>query len=200
MKFSHSIYPYLLVGLFVAFLSLYATPVLAALPAGFQIETVATDLNIPTSMAFTPDGRIFVAEKGGAVKIIKNGLLLETPLVTLSDVNTYGDRGLLGIAVDPSFASNGYIYLMYTYENTPGFNFAASKTGRIVRLTVSGDTASEATKVVLLGTVGGNVTNPSCDNYAIGTDCIPSDSPSQFSCCVTFRSRWQIVCKYGRRF
>jgi glucose/arabinose dehydrogenase len=104
----------LLVGIF--FLS-FPVSSLAAMPAGFEIETIAGGLNLPTAMTFAPDGRIFVAEKLGKVRVIKNGVLLPTPMITLSDVNSYGDRGLIGIAVDPNFSSNGYVYLSYTYEN-----------------------------------------------------------------------------------
>ncbi len=150
----------------------------AALPPGFATETIAGGLNFPTSMAFTPDGRIFVGEKSGSIRVIKNGALLPTLLVQLTDINTYADRGLIGIAVDPNFATNKYIYLSYTYENTPGANLTAAKTARIVRMTVSGDTASEATKVVIVGTVGGSAATPSCKNYPAGTDCIASDSSS----------------------
>ena len=148
----------------------------AALPSGFEIQTLATGLNLPTTMAFTADGRVFIAEKDGTVRVYKNGALLANPLIRLTDVNNYGDRGLIGMAVDPNFATNGYLYLSYTYENTPGANFAGTKTGRIVRVKVVGDTASESTKVVLVGTVGGDITNPSCQNFLTTDDCIPSDS------------------------
>ncbi|MBC7504105.1 PQQ-dependent sugar dehydrogenase, partial [Candidatus Gracilibacteria bacterium] len=129
-------------------------------------------------MTFAPDGRIFVAQKGGTVQVIKNGVLLNTPLITLTDVNNYGDRGLIGIAIDPNFTSNGYLYLSYTYENSPGTNIAGAKTGRIVRITVNGDRALESSKLVILGTVGGTLANPSCQNYSVTADCIPSDNAS----------------------
>jgi len=145
---------------------------------GFETEVVAGGLSLPTNMAFAPDGRIFVAEKNGTVRLIKNGVLQPAPVVVLSDINTFGDRGLLSVELDPDFLTNGYLYLAYTYENTPGLNFTGPKTGRIVRLTVAGDTASETTKVVLVGTIGGDSTAPSCKNFATTSDCIPSDSPS----------------------
>ena len=145
---------------------------------GFEQTTIASGFTLPTALAFAPDGRIFVAEKGGTVRVIKNGAVLPTPLITLSDVNTFVDRGLIGIAVDPNFDVNGYLYLAYTYENSPGFNFGGAKTGRISRVTVVGDVASESSKVVILGTEGGNASNPSCDDFAVTVDCIPSDSPS----------------------
>lgn len=145
---------------------------------GFEVETVVSGLTLPGSMAFAPDGRIFIAEKGGAVRIVKDGVLLPIPLISLTDVNTFGDRGLLSIVLDPNFASNGYMYLSYTYENTPGANFSGPKTGRIVRVTVVGDSASEASKVVLLGSVGGNAATPSCEDFPVESDCVPSDSMS----------------------
>ena len=146
--------------------------------SGFEVETIASGMALPGSMTFAPDGRIFIGEKGGAVRVVKDGVLLAEPLITLTDVNTFGDRGLLSITVDPNFASNGYLYLSYTYENTPGSNFSGEKTGRIVRVTVEGDTASEDSKVVILGTIGGDATNSSCEDFPVGSDCIPSDSMS----------------------
>lgn len=150
----------------------------AALPPGFEVQTVVTGLEQSTAMTFAPDGRIFVAEKKGVVKVIRNGVLLPTPLISLSDVNNYGDRGLIGIAVDPQFSVNGYLYLMYTYENSPGANIAGPKNGRLVRVTVVGDQADERTKVVLLGKTVGTLLNPSCESYARTADCIPSDTSS----------------------
>src|SRR4051812_46339506 len=85
----------------------------AAVPSGFQVSTVVSGLTLPTSFAFAQDGRIFVAQKGGAVRVIQNGVLNPTPVITLTDVNDFADRGLEGIALDPNFASNGYMYLAY---------------------------------------------------------------------------------------
>lgn len=145
---------------------------------GFEQETIASGFTLPTAMTHAPDGRIFIAEKSGVVRVVDNGVLLPTPVITLTDINDFGDRGLLGIEVDPDFLSNGYLYLSYTYENTPGFNYAGPKTGRIVRVTVTGNTASEASKVVLVGSVGGTAATPSCEDYPVTADCIPSDSSS----------------------
>ncbi len=145
-------------------------------PAGFQVTTVSGGLAAPTSFAFAPDGRIFVAQKSGAVRLIKNGVLQSQPVLQLTDLNDFADRGLEGIALDPNFAQNGYMYLSYTFENTPGQNYTGMKTGRIVRLTVSGDTADLATKVVLVGVVGGDAAHPSCRNFATTSDCVISDS------------------------
>lgn len=145
---------------------------------GFELETVASGFILPTAMTFAEDGRIFVAEKGGTVRVVENGVLLPTPVITLTDINTFGDRGLLGIAADPNFMTNGYLYLSYTFENTPGANVGGEKTGHIARVTVVGNTADETSKVVLVGTVDGDSASPSCEDFAITDDCIPSDSPS----------------------
>jgi len=64
--------------------------------AGFALETVASGLTLPTAVAFHTDGRIFIAQKNGVVRVIQNGQLLQTPFIELTDVNTWGDRGLIG--------------------------------------------------------------------------------------------------------
>jgi len=145
-------------------------------PAGFEVNTIVSGLNLPTSFVFVPDGRIFITEKSGTVRVFKNGQLLPTPLIRIPDLNDFGDRGLESIALDPNFSQNGYIYLAYTFENTPGQNYTGPKTGRIVRFTVVGDTANFNSRVVILGTVGGDATHPSCSNFAANTDCILSDA------------------------
>ena len=53
------------------------------------------------------------------LRVIKNGQLLSTPFVTLN-VDSQGERGLLGVAFDPSFATNGYVYVYHTVPGTPG--------------------------------------------------------------------------------
>src|SRR5947209_15272104 len=82
---------------------------LSIVPAGFS-QTVITDaLTNATAMAFAPDGRLFVSEQGGSLRVIQNGRLLPTPFVTLP-VDSRGERGLLGVAFDPHFAQNPYVY------------------------------------------------------------------------------------------
>ncbi len=112
------------------------------LPAGFTLTQLATGLSSPTAFAFAPDGRIFVCLQGGQVRVIKNGALLPTPFVSLS-VDPNGERGLLGIAFDPGFASNGYVYLYYTVNTTPRHN-------RVSRFTANGDVAQAGSEVLIL--------------------------------------------------
>jgi glucose/arabinose dehydrogenase len=120
-----------------------APPALTAnLPAGFTEKVVASTLNQPTAMAFAPDGRLFVCQQGGSLRVVKAGALLAKPFLTLN-VDGNGERGLLGVAFDPSFASNNYVYVYYTAK-TPAVH------NRVSRFTASGDTALTGSEVVLL--------------------------------------------------
>src|SRR4051794_3902391 len=83
-------------------------------PSGFVDEVFAQGLTNPTSMAFAPDGRLFVAEQGGRLRVVRgNGALAATPFLTVT-VNASGERGLLGVTFHPSFASNQFVYVYYT--------------------------------------------------------------------------------------
>jgi glucose/arabinose dehydrogenase/PKD repeat protein len=106
----------LLVVLAVVALGLIAAPsALSAPPPNFQTSLVVGDgLNGPSGFEIAPDGRIFVLERSGKIKIVKNGQLLPTPFADLPSEDT-GDRGLIGIAFDPEFGvSNHYVYFYYT--------------------------------------------------------------------------------------
>jgi glucose/arabinose dehydrogenase len=98
--------------------------VLASLPGGFA-ETQIAGLSNPTAMAIHPDGRVFVCQQTGALRVIKNGALLATPFTTLT-VNSSGERGLLGIAFDPNYATNHFIYVYYT-ATTPAIHNRVSR-------------------------------------------------------------------------
>ena len=76
-------------------------------------ENWVTGLNAATAMAQAPDGRLFVTQQGGALRVVKNGVLLSAPFLSLA-VDAAGERGLLGVALHPSFASNGWVYVHYT--------------------------------------------------------------------------------------
>ncbi len=92
------------------------------LPAGFQEVVFARDLVQPTALRFAQDGRIYVTEKRGTVKVFEN--LSDTAPRTLIDLRTsvynFWDRGLLGIALHPNFPSTPYLYLLYTYDGDIG--------------------------------------------------------------------------------
>ena len=114
----------------------------ATLPTGFTESLVANGLSNPTAMAFAPDGRIFVTQQGGQLRVIKNGALLGTPFVTVT-VSSSGERGLLGVAFDPDFATNQYVYVYYTATSPAIHN-------RVSRFTASGDTAVPGSETIIL--------------------------------------------------
>jgi glucose/arabinose dehydrogenase len=142
-------------------------------------ETVATlPAFKPVGLTFAPDGRIFIWQENGIVRIFKNGVLLPTPFLNLGNkVNVVNDRGLLGLALDPNFSTNRFVYLLYTYEDGTNPNDPAPKTARLTRVTASStnpDIAISGSEVVILGSIG----NGPCGNHPVGADCIPSDSDS----------------------
>lgn len=88
---------------------------LVTAPTGFAATSFAKGLTQPTAMDFAPDGRLFVAEQGGKLRIIKNGQLLPAPFLAL-DVDATGERGLLGVAFDPAFLQNRFVYVYRTVK------------------------------------------------------------------------------------
>lgn len=134
----------------------------ATLPTGLSENTIASGLSNPTAMAMAPDGRIFVCQQGGALRVIKNNTLLPTPFVTVT-VNSSGERGLLGVAFDPDFLTNQYVYVYYT-ATTPQIH------NRISRFTASGDVAAPGSEVVLLDLDNLSATNHNGGAIHFGRD------------------------------
>ena len=85
------------------------------LPPGAIVQTVLSNMTKPVAMAFDPQGRLFYTEKEtGRVRLFENGVLRSTPVITYTVDGTCSERGLLGIAIDPDFANNHYMYVYYT--------------------------------------------------------------------------------------
>lgn len=104
----------------------------------FTHVRVATGLAHPTAFTIAKDGRIFIAEQAGKVRVIENGQLSSEPVLSIS-VNQagpegYSERGLIGITLDPDFANNNYMYIFYTTPNEP-------VRSRVVRYTLNGNAA-----------------------------------------------------------
>jgi glucose/arabinose dehydrogenase len=116
----------------------------ATLPAGFIETQYGSTLTPgrPTAMAFAPDGRLFVCLQTGQLRVIKNGALLANPFVSLT-VDSFGERGLLGVAFDPGFASNQFVYVYHTVPGTPAHN-------RVSRFTANGDVAAVGSGTAIL--------------------------------------------------
>jgi glucose/arabinose dehydrogenase len=104
------------------------------LPAGFTEAAIATGLSRPTAMEFAPDGRLFVLEQAGDVELVRGDGTTWTALHL--DVDAQGERGLLGIAFDPAFASNHFVYLYYTNPGPGAAPWAAGEHNQLSRFTV----------------------------------------------------------------
>ena len=127
-------------------LALAISPAQSAVPTGFTQSQVVSGLTGPTDMEFAPDGRLFVTEEAGKVLIAKPNGTLTTFLDISSKVDIAGERGLMGVAFDPSFATNHFVYLHYTRKataTTPAHN-------RVVRVTASGDKAVAGSEALIL--------------------------------------------------
>lgn len=117
----------------------------ADLLAGFQEDLLVYGLDHPVSAEYAPDGRLFIIEKGGKVRIFKNGVLLRQPFLKLR-VNDIFERGLLGLAFDPDFKTNQFVYIYRTtWQNAPQ--------NRVERYTAKGDVAVVASKKILIANI-----------------------------------------------
>ncbi|QOV89161.1 PQQ-dependent sugar dehydrogenase [Humisphaera borealis] len=120
---------------------------LLKVPAGFIETTVVPSIPYASGMTVAPDGRVFVAQqKSGQIRVVKNGTLLPAPFATLP-VRVAAETGLLGVAVDPQFASNGYLYAYWTSASPDVHNV-------VTRFTASGDVASANSRVDLINLPG----------------------------------------------
>jgi glucose/arabinose dehydrogenase len=134
----------------------------ATLPSGFTETLIASGLSNPTAMAIAPDGRLFVCQQGGQLRVIKGGALLSTPFLTLN-VNSSGERGLLGVAFDPAFDTNHFVYVYYTMVTSPIHN-------RVSRFTANGDVALPGSEVAILDLEALSATNHNGGAIHFGID------------------------------
>ncbi|WP_413432493.1 DUF4347 domain-containing protein [Crateriforma spongiae] len=148
-------------------------PVRPPFPSGSLVQqNTITGLNQPLALDWSPDGRnLYVAEKGGVVKVQRDGGAVQTVIDISGQVNSFNDRGLVDFAVHPDLQNNPYLYLLYTYDPPEVYNFsglagpdgAGNRAGRLMRVTL--DASSGYTSVVqgseqiLLGT------NSTWDNF-----------------------------------
>ncbi len=169
----------MIVALLVGGLSffIYAKPATTAttLPIGFKDELVTSVIN-PTALDFTPDGRMLVASRAGRLRIYKNGTLLSAPALNISAKTCSNfERGLLGVAVDPEFSTNHYIYLFYTY-NKYGVCPSNEPTNpnnpvhRVSRFVMSGDTIGLSTEQVLVDNIPSPNGNHNAGDLKFGKD------------------------------
>jgi len=148
----------------------------ASVPQSYTDTRIADNVDQPTALAFTPDGRVLVTTQGGAVRVVKNGSLLGTAALDLSGkLCTTSERGLLGIAVDPDFASNKYVYLFYTFKKGSGCptkNLSGGPVNRVSRFTynTSNDRIDASSETVLLDNMLSFAGNHNGGDIKIGGD------------------------------
>ncbi len=151
LNFRKKIVLKLLLFLLLLSLSFSSSAQSSTFPQGFVEEPVASGWTAPVGLAFSKNGtRMYVWEKAGRVWIVENGVKASNPLIDINEeVGDWGDHGLLGFAIDPSFDTNGYIYLLYTVDRhhllhfgtgsySPSANaYRQASIGRLTRYTVS---------------------------------------------------------------
>jgi len=131
-----------------------------------QLTPVQTSLAWPIALAFASDGRVFFAERNtGSIRIIEAGAILPTPFYTLTGTATAGERGLLGLALDPDFPSTPNVFAYQTY------NDAANGTiyNRIVRILANGNAGTSATVILQMPPLS-TATNHNGGVIAFGPD------------------------------
>jgi len=132
-------------------------------PGGFtRDQNYITALNNATAFAQAGDGRLFIAEQSGTLRLAVNGALQSMPVLTLT-VDDQNERGLLGVALHPAFDSNGFIYVYYTSTSGTVHN-------RVSRFTVSGNVASPASESVLIDLPSLGATNHNGGALHFGVD------------------------------
>jgi len=113
-------------------------------PSGFtRNESWVVGLASAAAFAQSPDGRLFIAQQGGSLRVVKNGVLLAAPFATVA-VDSAGERGLIGVALHPAFATNGWVYI-YSTRSAGGVSH-----NRISRFTANGDVAAAGSEVALV--------------------------------------------------
>jgi glucose/arabinose dehydrogenase len=113
------------------------------------IETVVSGLEVPWSLAFAKDGRLFVSERPGRIRLVANGKLNPKPIYTVKDVFVEGEAGLMGLTLDPDFSENQFIYICYTTKPD-------DVEVRVTRLHLQGEGIDEE-KVIIAGIPGNQV-------------------------------------------
>lgn len=103
------------------------------------VQVLLTNLEIPWSLVFAPDGRMFFTERVGRVRVVQNGQLLAQPAFTFSDVFSSSESGVLGMALHPGFAQNRFVYVVYAATRSDG-----ARVNRLVRFRESNNTFGEA--------------------------------------------------------
>ncbi len=151
----------------LAWIAVGAVPGHAAVPAGFT-DILVTSVGAPTAITFTPDGRLLITQKTGSLRVFQGGLL-GTPALTIpaASICTASEQGLLGVAVHPSFASNRFIYLFYTFSSLAD----SVCVNRVSRFTLpDSNVVNPATELVLVDNMPSPAGNHNAGDVHFGKD------------------------------
>ena len=143
-------------------------------PAGFTDSLVAT-VDRPVALAPVADGRILVADQSGLVRVLDaTGAPVAAPALDISArvCATNSERGLLGLAVDPNFATNGFVYVYYTFKKFPKCkrDIADVPVNRVSRFTMTGDTIDPASEKILIDGMTSFHGNHNAGDLGFGND------------------------------
>src|SRR5262249_54235839 len=118
------------------------------LPAGTVAEPFLPGADLPVALAFAPDGRLFYNElRTGSIRVVQNGVLLPDPFYQFI-ISDQGQSGLLGLALDPNFQTNHYVYALYTSAPVDAREGAASGPNAVIRLTDVDSKGTDPTSVL----------------------------------------------------
>ncbi|MFY2556995.1 PQQ-dependent sugar dehydrogenase [Corallococcus terminator] len=143
------------------------------LPPAYS-EVLVTRVERPTALAFTPDGRMLITTQPGQLRVFTGGVLLPTPALNLAaKVCSNGERGLLGIAVDPVFTITRHVFLYYTFNklNTCVSNTPNVPVNRVSRFTLSDtNTVDPDSELILLDNIPSTASNHNGGDLHFGTN------------------------------
>ena len=136
------------VSIFCVFVSiiLFSPPLLSkpSVPDGFVVAEVAGEIDAATALTVSPDGRVFIAEQTGKIRIVENDVLLKPAAIDLADrLDTWWERGLLGMALHPDFPASPFLYVVYVAKEPHSHHV-------ISRFTIAGNEIDADNELVLL--------------------------------------------------
>jgi len=120
----------------------------------YKIEVFAENLTIPWSIVWTDNDRMLVTERTGKIRIIQNGKLQDAPLHEFKEVSTGSEEGLMGLAIDPNYSQNKFIYVSYAYEGSDAMFI------KVVRYKDNGNSLSD--ELILIDKLPGAKNHAGC--------------------------------------
>jgi glucose/arabinose dehydrogenase len=135
---------------FVCITTVFTTPVVAQTDGGifniadrsYKLELVATDLEVPWSLVFEPNGNVLIAERPGRIRLLSGGSLRPEPLLDLKLERSIGEGGLMGLALHPDYSRNRFVFVSYSYQSDESVYL------RIVRYRNSGEQLVDETTII----------------------------------------------------